>query len=88
MSEFIHEIAQLIESASGFVIGDRSTDGLASFVQERVARGGFAGEERYIDYLRRHPDSEEWRHILSKITIKESSQPRCGCGLSETGGTV
>jgi chemotaxis methyl-accepting protein methylase len=72
VSEFIHEIAQLIENASGFVIGDRSKDGLASFVQERVARGGFAGEERYIDYLRRHPDSEEWRHILSKITIKES----------------
>ena len=72
MSEQIHEIAQLIEDASGFVIGDRSTDALASFVQDRVARGGFSGVERYIDYLRRHPDSEEWRHILSKITIKES----------------
>ena len=72
MSELIHEIAQLIENASGFVIGDRNTEGLASFVQGRVARGGFAGVERYIDYLRRHPDSEEWRHLLSKITIKES----------------
>ena len=72
MSEPIQEIAQLIESVSGFVIGDRSTSALASFVRERVARGGFAGVERYIDYLRRHPESEEWRHILSKITIKES----------------
>jgi len=72
MSELIHEFAQLIENASGFVIGGRSTEALASFVEERVARGGFAGVERYIDYLRRHPDSEEWRHILSKITIKES----------------
>jgi len=72
VSELIHEIAQLIENASGFVIGDRNTDGLASFVQGRVAQGGFAGVERYIDYLRRHPDSEEWRHLLSKITIKES----------------
>ncbi len=72
MSELIHEIAQLIENASGFVIGDQNTDGLASFVQGRVARGRFAGVERYIDYLRRHPDSEEWRHLLSKITIKES----------------
>ena len=72
MSELIHEIVQLIENASGFVIGNQSIDGLASFVHERVARGGFAGVERYIDYLRRHPDSEEWRHILSKITIKES----------------
>jgi chemotaxis methyl-accepting protein methylase len=72
MSEPIHEIARLIEDASGFVIGHRSADTLASFVEERVARGGFEGVERYIDYLRRHPDSEEWRHILSKITIKES----------------
>jgi chemotaxis protein methyltransferase CheR len=72
VSEPIHEIAQLVESVSGFVIGDRSADGLSSFFRERVARGGFAGVERYIDYLRRHPDSEEWRHILSKITIKES----------------
>ena len=72
MSELIQEIAQLIENASGFVTGDRSTDALDSFVRERVTRGGFAGVERYIDYLRRHPDSEEWRHILSKITIKES----------------
>jgi chemotaxis methyl-accepting protein methylase len=72
VNELIHEIAQLIEAASGFVVSDRSTDALASFVQERVARGGFAGVERYIDYLRRHPDSEEWRHLLSKITIKES----------------
>jgi len=91
MSDFIHEIAQLIESASGFVIGDRSTDGLASFVQERVARGGFAGEERYIDYLRRHPDSEEWRHILSKITIKESYLFRAhaqGCARGEEAATL
>ena len=72
MSEMIDEIAQLIEAASGFVIGDQYTDGLVLFIRERVATGGFSGVERYIDYLRRHPDSEEWRHILSKITIKES----------------
>ncbi len=59
MSELIHEIAQLIENASGFVIGDRNTDGLASFVQGRVAQGGFAGVEHYIDYLRRHPDARQ-----------------------------
>ena len=72
MSELIHEIAQLIETSSGFVIGDRSTDALASFVQQRIESGGFDGLERYVDYLRRHPDSREWRVILSKITIKES----------------
>lgn len=72
MSEVIHEIAQLIEVSSGFVIGNRSIDALAAFVRQRVERGGFAGVERYLDYLRRHPDSEEWRHILTRITIKES----------------
>ena len=72
MSELIREIAQLIETSSGFVIGDQSTDALASFVQERIERGGFDGMERYVEFLRCHPDSEEWRVILSKITIKES----------------
>lgn len=72
MNEPIQEIARLIEIASGFVIGGQNTYVLESFVRERVTRGGFAGVERYIDYLRRHPESEEWRHLLSKITIKES----------------
>jgi chemotaxis methyl-accepting protein methylase len=72
VSEPIREIAQLIEATSGFVIGDQSLDALGRFVCERVERGGFAGVERYVDYLRRHPDSEEWRHLLSKITVKES----------------
>jgi chemotaxis methyl-accepting protein methylase len=72
VSEPIREIAQLIEATSGFVIGDQSLDALERFVSQRVLRGGFAGVERYVDYLRRHPDSEEWRHLLSKITVKES----------------
>lgn len=72
MSEPIREVAQLIEATSGFVISDQSLDTLGRFVGERVRRGGFAGVERYVDYLRRHPDSEEWRHLLSRITVKES----------------
>lgn len=72
VSELIREIASLIEGQSGFVIGDQSFGALATFVQQRVLRGGHAGVDRYIDYLRRHPDSEEWRHLLSEITIKES----------------
>jgi chemotaxis protein methyltransferase CheR len=72
MGELIREIASLIEGQSGFVIGDQSFGALATFVQQRVLRGGYAGVDRYIDYLRRHPDSEEWRHLLSEITIKES----------------
>ncbi len=72
MSDVVREIANLIESSSGFVIGRQNLGVLASFIEQRVERGGFAGVERYADYLRRHPDSEEWRHLLSKITIKES----------------
>jgi chemotaxis protein methyltransferase CheR len=72
VSEPIRELAQLIEGVSGFVVGERGSGALADFVRRRVERGGFAGIERYISYLRRHPDSEEWRHLLSRITIKES----------------
>lgn len=72
MSVGIRDIARLIEATSGFVIGDKGLGALERFVLQRVRRGGFAGLDRYVDYLRRHPDSEEWRHVLSKITIKES----------------
>jgi chemotaxis protein methyltransferase CheR len=68
----IREIAQLIEATSGFVIGAQSSEALERLVNRRIERGGFAGVESYVDYLRRHPDSEEWRHILNKITNKES----------------
>jgi chemotaxis methyl-accepting protein methylase len=72
VSEAIREIAQLIETTSGFVIGDQSLEALGRFVGQRVRRGGFSGVEQYVDYLRRHPDSEEWRRLLSRITVKES----------------
>lgn len=72
MSDLIREIADLIERQSGFVIRDESFQALESFARQRVERGGFSGMDRFVDYLRRHPDSEEWRHILSRITIKES----------------
>ena len=88
MSELIGEIAQLIETSSGFVIGDRSLDALASFVQKRIERGGFDGMERYVDYLRRHPDSKEWRHILSKITIKESYLFRANAQFDALANTI
>jgi chemotaxis protein methyltransferase CheR len=84
----IDEVAQLIEAASGFVIGDQNTDGLVSFIRERVARGGFSGVERYVDYLRRHPDSEEWRHILSKITNKESYLFRANAQFEALADTI
>jgi chemotaxis protein methyltransferase CheR len=72
MSELIREVAELVESTSGFVIGDQSLEALQRFVEERVQQGRFEAIEHYVDYLRRHPDSEEWRRLLSRITVKES----------------
>jgi chemotaxis protein methyltransferase CheR len=72
MNDLIREIANLIERQSGFVIREESFQALESFARQRVERGGFSGMDRFVDYLRRHPDSEEWRPILSRITIKES----------------
>jgi chemotaxis protein methyltransferase CheR len=72
MNSLIRELAQLIEASSGFVIADSNLHSLDDFVRKRVASRGFAGIDRYVDYLRRHSDSEEWRHLLSRITIKES----------------
>jgi chemotaxis methyl-accepting protein methylase len=88
LSESIREIAGLIERQSGFVIGDQSFGALATFVQQRVSRGGYAGVERYVDYLRRHPDSEEWRHLLSEITIKESYLFRGKAQFDALAGTI
>jgi chemotaxis methyl-accepting protein methylase len=73
MSDLIREVAELVESASGFVIGDQNLEALGRFVEQRIRQGGFEGVEPYLDSLRRHPDSEEWRHLLSRITVKESS---------------
>jgi chemotaxis protein methyltransferase CheR len=88
VNELIREIAQLIEATSGFVIAEQGYATLQRFVTERVDRGGYAGVERYVDYLRRHPDSDEWRHILSKITIKESYLFRAQAQFEALSNTV
>ena len=88
MTEAIREIAQLIEATSGFVIGDQSLEALGRFVERRVRHGGFTEVERYVDYLRRHPDSEEWRHILSRITVKESYLFRAHAQLEALADTL
>ena len=88
MNEPIREIAELVEATSGFVIGDQSLDALERFVDQRVRRGGFADLERYVDYLRRHPDSEEWRRLLSKITVKESYLFRANAQFEALAATI
>jgi chemotaxis protein methyltransferase CheR len=88
VNELVREIAQLIESQSGFVIGDQGVGVLEGFVRQRVTRGGFADLGRYADYLRRHPGSEEWRHLLSRITIKESYLFRGKAQFDALSGTL
>ena len=88
MNDLIREIAQLIESTSGFVVSEQGYPTLQTFIIQRVEQGGFSGVERYADYLRRHPDSEEWRHILSKITIKESYLFRAQAQFDALSNTV
>jgi chemotaxis protein methyltransferase CheR len=88
VNELVQEIAQLIEATSGFVVSEQGYPTLQSFVVQRIERGGFRDVERYVDYLRRHPDSEEWRHILSKITIKESYLFRAKAQFDALSSTV
>jgi len=66
------ELAQLIEAASGFVIPERGRSQLTTLARERAASLGLAGVDDYLELLRGHPDSKEWRLLLGRITIKES----------------
>ena len=72
MTAAIRELARLIEVTSGFVIRERDFGALESFAEVRVKERRLAGVEGYLSDLRRHPNSDEWRRLLSRITIKES----------------
>jgi chemotaxis methyl-accepting protein methylase len=72
MSSAVRDLARLIEVTSGFVIRQRGLDALESYAEERAVERRLPGVEGYLEDLRRHPNSEEWRRLLSRITIKES----------------
>ncbi len=72
MNTAVRDLARLIEVTSGFVIRERGLVALQSYAEERAEKRSLAGVEAYLDDLRRHPNSEEWRRLLSRITIKES----------------
>ncbi len=72
MSPSTRRLARLIESSTGFVIRDRYLGALQAFARERASIGGHSSLDDYVSYLRRHPDSDEWRILLNRITIKES----------------
>ena len=72
MTKAIRELARLIEEASGFVISDGRFGALEDLARERMADVGSSDIEGYVHSLQRHGDSEELRHLLGLITIKES----------------
>jgi len=72
VSAAVRELARLIEVTSGFVIRERGFGALESFAEERASTRRLAGVDGYLDDLRRNPSSDEWRRLLSRITIKES----------------
>lgn len=72
MDPAVAELARMIEEASGFVVSPRSFGQLAVIAREQIASLKLAGIEEYLDLLTVRSDSPEWRHLLGRITIKES----------------
>ena len=72
MDATVGELARMIEEASGFVVPPRGYGQLAVIAREQIASLRLAGIEEYIDLLTVRSDSPEWRHLLARITVKES----------------
>jgi chemotaxis protein methyltransferase CheR len=72
MNRTIGELARMIEEASGFVVSERSYGQLAAVASEQIASLKLADIEEYMDLLSVRSDSPEWRHLLARITVKES----------------
>ncbi len=63
----------LVERMSGIVLPDRELQRLTDWAGNRAAIRGFKDTNAYVDALRRYPESDEWRVLLSRVTVKESS---------------
>ncbi len=72
MDATVGELARMIEEASGFVVPQRGYVQLAAIAREQIASLRLAGIEEYMDLLTIRSDSPEWRHLLARITVKES----------------
>ncbi len=72
MSDPLLELASLIEQRSGFVIPDRGHNSLAEYARKRLEVLSLPGIDEYVRRLRDEGDSQEWRQLLSSITVKES----------------
>ncbi|RLE28185.1 MAG: hypothetical protein DRJ65_00505 [Acidobacteria bacterium] len=63
----------LVERMSGIVLPDRELKRLTNWAMTRATGSGFKDLNAYVDALRRDPDCSEWRVLLSRVTVKESS---------------
>lgn len=63
----------LIERMSGIVLPDRELQRLTDWAGSRAALRGFKDTNAYVDALRQDPENDEWRVLLSRVTVKESS---------------
>jgi chemotaxis protein methyltransferase CheR len=57
-------------------VSERSYGQLAAVAGEQIASLKLADIEEYMDLLSVRSDSPEWRHLLARITVKESSMFR------------
>ncbi len=63
----------LVERMSGIVLPERELERLTNWALSRATVRGLKGLNAYVESLRRDPDSDEWRVLLSRVTVKESS---------------
>ncbi len=68
----LQRLVQLIEASTGNIVPEREHARLGRFIASRIRSGDFEDLDGYVQYLRMQPDDEEWRGILSAVTIKES----------------
>lgn len=65
--------AALIERVTGIVLPEWEFARLGEIARERAETLGLEDSSAYLQLLRRERDSREWRYLLQRITIKESS---------------
>lgn len=88
MSAAVAELARMIEEASGFVVPERSYGQLAAVAREQISSLKLNGIEQYMDLLSVRADSPEWRHLLARITVKESYLYRGPAQIAAFGSTI
>lgn len=65
--------AALIERMTGIVLGEREFPRLKALAEDRARFHGLGDIPSYFRLLRREKESGEWRYLLTRITVKESS---------------